>query len=147
MAHLKLYLDGTPGGTDGEEITDATTLKGIMTNSHASYNNTGGAIVPICFRCEEGFKATNVQIVKISDVSYLSMVKSSGTYSSVSDLETFKQLMAANYFIHNSVYSSTFSLTVENTNVMIVFCISAKDTDSTGLTDVLSVSYVEDAVS
>lgn len=147
MAHLKLYLNGTPGGTDGEEITDATILKGIMTNSHASYNSTGCAIVPICFRCEAGFKATNLQIVKIADVSYLTMYKSSNSYNSVSDLDTFKAIMAANYFITNSIYSDTFGLTVENTNVMVLLCIAAKASDSTGLTDIFSVSYVEDAVS
>ena len=50
MAHLKVYLKGTPGAADGEEWTDDTTIKGIMTNTQASSRGHGCAFLPIsCF--------------------------------------------------------------------------------------------------
>ena len=144
MAHLKLYLNGTPGGTDGEELTENTVLKGIMTNTHASYKDCGGAILPVCLRCDTGFKASNVVFKNINNVFCFSVYYQSKGYYALDNLETFKNVCGKGTYTFNGLSTIT-PFAVGNTNVMVLLCIEAASTDTTALTDLLSVSYVEDA--
>jgi len=143
MAHLKLYLNGTPGGTDGEELTDSTVIKGIMTNSQAGYQNYGGAIVPVCLRCEAGYRATNVVVRSITNVFCITCSYNNTSYFAINSLELFKTLCENANFGSIGIPSGT-TFTVENTNVMILLLVEACNTDTTALTDLFSVSYVED---
>src|SRR5574344_1644245 len=120
MAHLKVYLKGTPGAADGEEWTDDTTIKGIMTNTQASSRGHGCAFLPICLRCEEGFKASNVKLVGVNKTYYVMF------YSGYNDsdqyfrtLERFKKVMASCSKNVNSLYSSATGIDVGTTNVLI----------------------------
>jgi hypothetical protein len=147
MAHLKVYLKGTPGAADGEEWTDDTTIKGIMTNTQASSKGHGCAFLPICLRCEEGFKASNVKLVGVNKTYYVMF------YSGYNDsdqyfrtLERFKKVMASCSKNVNSLYSSATGIDVGTTNVLIVLAVMGNIDDSTSLTDLISISYIEDAV-
>lgn len=147
MAHLKVYLKGTPGAADGEEWTDDTTIKGIMTNTQASSRGHGCAFLPICLRCEEGFKASNVKLVGVNKIYYVMF------YSGYNDsdqyfrtLERFKKVMASCSKNVNSLYSSATGIDVGTTNVLIVLAVMGNIDDSTSLTDLISISYIEDAV-
>ena len=147
MAHLKVYLKGTPGAADGEEWTDDTTIKGIMTNTQASSRGHGCAFLPICLRCEEGFKASNVKLVGVNKTYYVMF------YSGYNDsdqyfrtLERFKKVMASCSKNVNSLYSSATGIDVGTTNVLIVLAVMGNIDDSTSLTDLISISYIEDAV-
>ena len=144
MAHLKLYLNGTPGGTNGEELTESTVLKGIMTNTHASYKDYGGAILPVCLRCDTGFKASNVVFKYINNVFSLPGYYQNKGYYTIDNLETFKNICGNGTFIFNGLSTIT-PFAVGNINVMVILCIEAASTDTTALTDLFSVSYVEDA--
>ena len=146
MAHLKAYLNGTPGGTDGIEITDETTIKGIMTNSQAANQGYGAAYVPICFRCEEGFKATNAVVKSLSNCYCLTTYYGySSSCNDFAELEKFKTIMDNCHFVSQSMYGTAIS-EIGSTNVMMLFIIDGKETDSSALTDLFSVSYVEDVV-
>ena len=147
MAHLKVYLKATPGSADGEEWTDDTTIKGIMTNTQASSRGHGCAFLPICLRCEEGFKASNVKLVGVNKTYYVMF------YSGYNDsdqyfrtLERFKKVMASCSKNVNSLYSSATGIDVGTTNVLIVLAVMGNIDDSTSLTDLISISYIEDAV-
>lgn len=149
MAHLKVYLKGTPGAADGEEWTDDTTIKGIMTNTQASSKGHGCAFLPICLRCEEGFKASNVKLVGVNKTYYVHFYRNGN--SNVSNqyfrtLADFKTMMGDGHGVLNSLYSSSTGIDVGTTNVLIVLGIMGNIDDSTSLTDLISISYIEDAV-
>lgn len=149
MAHLKVYLKATPGSADGEEWTDDTTIKGIMTNTQASCNGYGCSFVPICLRCEDGFKATNVKLVGVNKTYYVHFYKNGN--SNVSNqyfrtLAEFKTMMGDGHGVLNSMYSSYAGIDVGTTNVLIVLAVMGNIDDSTSLTDLISISYIEDAV-
>jgi len=150
MAHLKLYLNGTPGGTDGEELTDSTVIKGIMTNSQASRYTYGGkdtyygaSVLPVCLRCDAGFKATNVILKSITNTYALLGYINSTMYFAIENLDTFKSVCETSSFGIGTI-QSTMTFNVGNTNVMLILVIEAASTDTTNLVDLFSVSYVED---
>ena len=118
-----------------------------MTNTQASSRGHGCAFLPICLRCEEGFKASNVKLVGVNKTYYVMF------YSGYNDsdqyfrtLERFKKVMASCSKNVNSLYSSATGIDVGTTNVLIVLAVMGNIDDSTSLTDLISISYIEDAV-
>lgn len=104
---IKILASAT-GDEDGEEITSATTIAAIMTNSHTSCNGVGGNYLPICLRCEEGFKAIDVCIEGGTKVGYLNATYGcNGSTQGFVTWESFKATLEDSKcrFIRNAMYS------------------------------------------
>ena len=129
---IKLYLNGTPGGTDGAEI-NSLTFKNLMAYSKGigssnSYNAT--TILPVCLREESGKTATDVKVQGI-------ITDAVQTYCSGYGYSTYP----TDGF---SMYSKTSGSIggVGSTNVLVFLAISAKASVASG-TNLFSISYVE----
>lgn len=129
---LKMYINGTPGGTDGTEITTLT-IKNLMSymkgdTETASYN--GFAIVPICLREESGYKASSVTVNPLTVANAKVLIASIGAS------------WPTNGF---SLYDTAQSIgELEQTNKMFYLYVSASAAIASD-TNLCTISYVEDA--
>ena len=127
---LKFYVNGTPGGTDGTEVTSLT-FKNFMKYIYGStiYKNST-AFLPICVREENGYTATDVQLTGVvSNASNpISMVSSGYTAYPTDSV---------------SLNASANLGTINNTNKMFYVGLTHSDSVSSG-TEIFRASYIED---
>ena len=128
---IKLYLNGTPGGTDGTEITSLT-FKNLMSYVKGLSNDglNGIAFLPVCLRETSGLIANNVQISGISTDAVRTYCSGNGFTAHTTD--SFR------CFINN-----TNCITIGQTNVLVFLAIMANDSVASG-TKLFTISYVED---
>lgn len=81
MAYLKVYRDGTPGGTDGTEITPGSTL--IAKGAWATYEASMCDPITISLRCDAGHSAASVTITFSKSV----YIWANGSYWATSETE------------------------------------------------------------
>ena len=125
---IKLYLHGTPNGTDGVEV-QTLTIKNVFSymglKGYPGSPPQGCAVLPIYIREESGFVATNVVIS--SPCGYVSKGMTSWPTGDimVSGKQTISKL--------------------EQNNIMIVLFLNIS-ANIVANTPLLSISYVEDPV-
>ncbi len=144
MAHLNVYVNGTPGGTDGVlATTDTLIADGIMFPSN--FGSTGFTVIPLCLRCDAGFSAQSVKITTPAP-QFFCILRGTTTNT---DIFTSAASMysntgwTANSFTNGSFYSG---ITVGNTNVTFLVLASGNSTLTTGITDFFTLSFIEVAV-
>jgi len=158
MAHIKCYLNGTPGLMDGTEVTvqDITAAfahgamqVGVTGNSLSDSNYTWCiygkptyyvAFANICLRMEEGFQISSLKL-KASEP--FSVVRGSDYNYFISDIEKFKNAKGARSGTTNEV---TYSGVLGMTNIMftLAFCSPTLDVDV--LEEAFTLSFIESEV-
>lgn len=131
-AHLKFYLNGTPGGTDGTEI-DPETTNLVSNGVNSTAYPYGGSYLELCVRCDAGFNATSVNI-KMADNSYNMW---SGCYNCTT---------LALYYTTSlgSAVKEINITTVKNINMLFLVFVSSATTANTA--SLFTVSFTEVAV-
>lgn len=135
---LRMYINGTPGGTDGTAITSLT-FKNFM--KYAKGNATGDGItsfayLPVFLREETGLKANNVQISVGVSWGTLATGCSAG----------YTSWPANNTGVSLECYSSPANIgAVGQTNVMILLAVGTRSTSIASGQQLFTISYVEDA--
>ena len=126
---LKMYVNGTPGGTDGTEITSLT-IKNLMSYSCGSdYSTNSLTVMPIFLRETSG---TASSVIIIGKLNYNSPVLYTGSSRAFSAYPT----SGFDFSSDNSIGN------VGTTNVLVFLCISANTFISSG-TELFTISYVE----
>ena len=129
---IKVYINGTPGGTDGTAITSLT-IKNLMTyvkGESEGYRKSYTAF-PIFLREESGFTASSVKITGAwNDTSGKPLVLTSGSYSA---------------WPTGSISLGTGTRDLNNvgqTNQMVYLMVNS-DTSIASGTEIATISYVE----
>ena len=160
MSNMMVLLNGTPGGTDGTELSGDITLKNILNSyglagtgdSRPSYG-TVGIVVPICIRMKDGYTASSI---KITANGTSNMIVGTYTYWSNPDVYLFTSYptSAPEYpnFTSNSdsyTYSSNPTSIQTNKNYMFLLYITLKknQTSIPANTPLCQISYQENKVS
>lgn len=139
---LKMYINGTPGGTDGTEVTTLT-FKNMLSymrgySAPSGYNSV--IYLPIFLREEPGFTATDV---KIKNLSVTNAIVAVGQPK-----KTWPTTTSGAGVIYNTVgYVMDVGSRVgaiAQTNILIYFGIAASVNIPSG-TQLFSISYVESA--
>ena len=156
-----ILLNGTPGQSDGIEITGNIILKNVLDGYSIMSPSYGGSIynssrnciiVPICIRMKPGFKASDIKITYCRNASFYSLpvvLGNSGTYlptlftsypsSDYSNPDCLPLNDTSNKNFNNS------SIT-DNVNHMflLVICLRGDQTSIPGNTTLFQISYQED---
>lgn len=143
MAHLRVYRDALPGDTSGVEIvagSDSIDMSGLYP-SGAADGSSKYVVVPLCLRCDVGFKATSVIISQINAPKAIivsNLCKTLADYSS---------MIPNTYFVQS--YSPYNIGEVDNTNVMffVLGLVGYLETTLTETINALNISFVEIATS
>ncbi|MCH4157638.1 MAG: hypothetical protein LKF34_03440 [Acidaminococcaceae bacterium] len=134
---LRMYINGTPGGTDGTAITSLT-FKNFM--KYAKGNATGNGItsfayLPVFLREETGLKANNVQISVGVSWGTLATGCSAG----------YTSWPANNTGVSLKCYFSPANIgAVGQTNVMILLAVGTGSTSIASGQQLFTISYAED---
>lgn len=150
MPNLNVYVNGTPGGTDGTLIdptAGALDVSGIYPISGvAKY-----IYLPLCLRCNTGFRATSVRLTPLD--SNFRFISTSNNY--IFTFDTFEQVDGMSPY-SLSYSSSTCALgqfsnpsterSVSNTNVLFFGAYYFYGTPTAGTRNMFSVSFVENVV-
>lgn len=160
MSNMMILLNGTPGQSDGIEITGNIILKNVLDGySIMSPNQSGGIynrnrnciIVPICIRMKPGFKASGIKITYLVNASFYSSpvaLDNSGTH-----LPTlFTSYPSSDYSnpdyldLNNASENFNNSSITDNVNHMflLVICLRGDQTSIPGNTTLFQISYQED---
>lgn len=134
---LRVYLDGTPGGTDGIELSPDNGLalnKFMFPNSFSQ--NSADMVVPLCLRCDEGHTALSISINLYNGVFFGSNTE---LYNTVNSLES---ALSQQHFNGNTASNYSPNLEVGGTNS--VFMVLFHSTESIlGAGNLFSMSYAE----
>lgn len=145
MAHIKMYINGTPGGTDGEEITEINSqvlAKTSLAYANAAYDSWGMSFKRISFRCDPGFTATDVQLRFTNNYTGYDSRTNATTSESVLNTNRNITIQTANY---NNVFSRTFSIgNLGNVNKTIIIASVASGYPAEGVAgELFTISGVE----
>lgn len=149
MANLNLYLNGTPGGTDGTLI-DPTTGILDLSGIYPISGDTKCIIFPLCLRCNPGFRATSVRLTTAD--SNFRFIGQTGIFT----FDTYAQLDEvpgwSAYLMNGTVYlgQSTSPVSerayVEDKNILFLGAYSFYGAPTAGTRSMFSISYVENQV-
>ena len=129
LPNLKMYINATPGGTDGTEIT-ALTFKN-MRKYMSTQNCNQHIVLPICFRADDGFTENNVTLNSVLSSPEVVFSKAHTEWPTSSDYLSGSKVIG----------------TICQTNVLVFVFINVLETHtSIPLQDLFTISYVEEAV-
>ncbi len=127
--------------------------------------NLGLSFVPICMRCDEGFKATsavcianretyNSNVYKVTElIAGIGLSGNPCILTTVAQLNNLLTCLPEGYGgnqvnLHLCRLDQLFPTEIGNTNIMIILGIQGDFTNGvSGLTDLFTVSFVEEVVS
>ena len=151
MAHLNLYVNGTPGGTDGTLIDMVNGVIDLSGGYLRGDDTRPMYLFPLFIRCDAGYKASSVRFTALN-----SMMLFFGQGGDIFSWDTWAQFdapdswsveaMESNLKIGQANRPGTERPFIGNANVMILAGWNTYNSYTSITQNALSISYVESTV-